>query len=585
MLSEAFLSELKYRCDIESVVSRYVSLKRRGKVLTGLCPFHLEKTPSFTVYPETQSFYCFGCGAGGDVITFIKKIENLEYMDAVRMLAEQAGIDIPDDTTDDKTKNRRLRMLEMNRLAGRFFYDTLMSDTGRYARSYLVERGLSKKIINRFGIGYADSNHYSLVNYLNSKGYDNDEINDAYLGKKAQKGYMYDVFIDRIMFPIIDLRGGIIGFGGRRLGENGPKYLNSSDTYVYKKSKNLFALNIAKNTKRDELILCEGYMDVVSLHQAGFDNAVATLGTALTDEQARLISTYTSNAVLSYDSDEAGQKATRRAVDIFDRTGIKTKILSIPNAKDPDEFIKKFGADKFDYLLKNTNSSTEYEIEKLFKTYNIDDPEQKIEFLQKFVSLMVGISNPIRREVYIGDISQKLSTEKSVIMSQVNMALKKKHSYDNKKEINDIHTFIESSPSTKGDFEKQKYPKEALASERLIGYLWNNPDRLNYLKDRISVEHIVSEINRELFTAVTDRIADGYVPDIMSLGGKVSDTAMSRISEILSYMNDKGVTDADFEEYISLLQIHKDSKSKQDIGNLSDEDFEDYLTKIAKSKM
>ncbi len=585
MLNEAFLSELRYKCDIESVVSRYVGIKRRGKILTGICPFHLEKSPSFTVYPDTQSFYCFGCGAGGDVITFIKKIENLEYMDAVRILAEQAGIEVPDDRSDDLTKNKRIRMLEMNRLAGRFFYDSLMGQNGKSARMYLADRGLSKNIVNRFGIGFADENSYSLVNYLKSKGYTNDEIKDAYLGKISQKGYMYDIFINRIMFPIIDLRGGIIGFGGRRLGENGPKYLNSSDTLVYKKSKNLFALNIAKNTKRDELILCEGYMDVVSLHLAGFDNAVATLGTALTEEQARLISTYTNNAVLSYDSDEAGQKATKRAVTIFDKAGIKTKILTIPNAKDPDEFIKKYGAEKFEILLKNTNTSTEYEIQKLFDTYDIENPEQKIEFLQKFVSIMVAISNPIRQEVYIGEIARKLNTDKSVLLTQVKLAVKKNTSYNEKKEINNIHTFIETSPLTKGDFEKQKFPKEALASERIIGYLWNNPDKLTYITEKITIEHIVSEFNRELYNVIVERISQGLLPNLVSLSGVVTETAIGRMGEILSYLNEKGIGDAEVDEYILLLQEHKNSKSKQDIGNLSDEDFENYLNTLAKNKM
>ena len=363
MLPESFLNELKYRTDIEQVISRYVQLRRRGRNLTGLCPFHAEKTPSFTVYPDTQSFYCFGCGAGGDAITFIKRMENLEYMEAVRTLAERVGLEVPEGTADDGSRQRKARILELNRAAARHFHKNLMSDIGREARAYLVGRGLSKSTVVGFGIGFAPESWNDLRDHLRGQGFSDEEMISAALVSPGKNGGCYDAFRNRIIFPIIDLRGGVIAFGGRNLGEQGPKYLNSGDTPVFKKSRNLFALGFAKNTKRPEMILCEGYMDVVALHQGGFDNAVATLGTALTPEQARLISGYTGTVVLSYDSDGPGQKATGRAISIFEDTGVKVRVLSIPDAKDPDEFIKKFGPERFELLLEGSAGAVDFEVE------------------------------------------------------------------------------------------------------------------------------------------------------------------------------------------------------------------------------
>ena len=289
MLPDQFLQELKYRSDIEQVIGSYVNLRRRGRTLSGLCPFHSEKSPSFTVYPENQSFYCFGCQAGGDVINFIRRIENLDYMEAVRFLAQRAGMQVPENAGDSRTAQLRKRILELNRDAARYFHRNLMSEAGRPGRAYLIGRGLTKSTITRFGIGYAGEGWDGLTTAMRQMGYTREELVAAHLANESQKGGIYDVFRNRAIFPIIDLRGNVIAFGGRNLGEQGPKYLNSSDTLVFKKSRNLFALNFAKNSDRSELILCEGYMDVVSMHQAGFTNAVATLGTALTEEQSRLI--------------------------------------------------------------------------------------------------------------------------------------------------------------------------------------------------------------------------------------------------------------------------------------------------------
>ena len=331
--------ELRNRADIESTISSYVNLKRAGRISKGLCPFHGEKTASFTVYPDTQSYYCFGCGNGGDVITFIKNIENLDYIDAVRFLADRVGLDVPDENSYDSTMNkRRLRMLEANREAARFFHKCLQTKEGAIGYRYFKGRGLTDETIVKFGLGFAPDSFNALTNYLISKGFTKEELVFANLARRSQKNpqNIYDNFRNRIMFPIIDVKGNVIAFGGRVMDDSKPKYLNTSDTLVYKKSMGVFALNLAKKSGKDSLILCEGYMDVIALHQAGFTNAVAGLGTALTSEQAQLLSRYASEILISYDADEAGQKAAARALTIFKKTNAKIKILRLSGGKDPD---------------------------------------------------------------------------------------------------------------------------------------------------------------------------------------------------------------------------------------------------------
>ena len=309
-LNESFLQELKFKTDIEDIISGYVSLKRRGSTSVGLCPFHNEKTPSFTVYNDTQSFYCFGCGAGGDAVTFIKKIENLDYIDAVKLLAQRAGLQMPEDNSfDESLSKKRRRILEINRESAKFYYSYLISPAGKAGLDYYLNRGLTANTIKRFGLGYAPDEWDSLLKHLKSKGYKVGEMVDAGVVKVGRNNNYYDTFKNRVMTPIIDVRGNVIAFGGRVLDNSKPKYINTSDTLVYKKTNELFALNLAKDNCSDTLILCEGYMDVIAMHQAGFTNAVAGCGTALTNEQVRLISRYTKEVILAYDADEAGQKA------------------------------------------------------------------------------------------------------------------------------------------------------------------------------------------------------------------------------------------------------------------------------------
>lgn len=364
-LSDSFLEQLRANTDIESVISPYVNLRRRGKNLVGLCPFHNEKTPSFTVYPENGSFYCFGCGVGGDVITFVRRMENLDYMEAVKQLADRVGMALPEDGYDDTLAKKRTAVLAANRAAAKFFHSQLFTDRGRHALNYFLDRGLTMKTIRHFGLGFAPDDWRALKNHLNEQGFDDILLESANLLRRSDKSgkvSYYDNFRNRVMFPIIDPRGNVIAFGGRVLDDSKPKYINTSDTLVYKKSNGVFALNFAKNGNDGKLIIAEGYMDVIALHQAGFTNAVACLGTALTKEQANLLSRYADEIILSYDADEAGQKATARALGIFGTTGMEIKVLRLTGGKDPDEIIKKYGAQRFRDIINGAANDTEYRL-------------------------------------------------------------------------------------------------------------------------------------------------------------------------------------------------------------------------------
>ena len=372
MIPQEYIQEVVRRNDIEEVIGQYVQLRRRGRTATGLCPFHNEKTPSFVVYPDTQSFYCFGCGAAGDVINFVRKYNNLGYVEAVKQLAGRAGMPLPEE--DDRESRARQRLLEINRCAARYFYENLNAKTpeAAMARRYWKEkRGLSDAAIRRFGLGYAPEDFGGLLHYLKRRGFSEEELETSGLVKRSAKGNLYDIFRHRVMVPIIDVRGAIIAFGGRVLDDSKPKYINSPETMVYHKSRTLFALNIAKKSKNRRYILCEGYMDVISMHEAGFDTAVCACGTALTPEQAKLLSEYADEVVLSYDSDEAGQKATERSLGILGSTTLKVSVLSYQGAKDPDEFIKKYGRERFEMLLNGTANPTEVQLKKSKAKYDL----------------------------------------------------------------------------------------------------------------------------------------------------------------------------------------------------------------------
>ena len=422
--SKELVEDIRARNDIVELIGSYVNLKRAGSNFSGLCPYHNEKTGSFTVFPATQSFYCFGCGAGGDAITFAMRSENLDYPGAVEFLAKRAGITIQLEENEDRGGISRRRIFDMNLEAAKYFRACLFDpEIGRAGMDYFVgKRKLPPIIIKRFGLGFAPNTFDSLTKHLKSKGYKDDEIQVAFLGRKMQKEdrtWTNDMFRNRVIFPVINTSGDIIAFGGRVLDDSKPKYLNTSDTPAFKKSKNLFALNYAKNHCAEQLILCEGYMDVIACHAAGFENAVATLGTALTQEQARLMAKHTKQVLIAYDSDEAGQNATKKAIRMLSEVGLEIKVLNMEGAKDPDEYIKKFGADKFKALLGAGKSGFEFKLDSTLGKYDVTLPEQKIRASAEICSHISEVYSSVEREVYIAMAAKRLSISEEVLKNDV----------------------------------------------------------------------------------------------------------------------------------------------------------------------
>lgn len=584
MLPDSFLLELKYRTDIEQLIGGYTQLKRSGRNLTGLCPFHSEKSPSFVVYTENQSFYCFGCGAGGDAITFVRRAENLDYLEAVRLLADRAGLPMPDDGADDAQRRQRMRIQEMNREAARWFHQQLMSDVGRRARAYLVDRGLSKATVTRFGLGYAPDRWNALTDYLRSKGYTTEEMTAAYLVQTNKKGHSYDVFRDRIIFPIIDLRGSVIAFGGRNLGEHGPKYLNSGDTPVFKKSRNLFALNFAKKSARKELILAEGYMDVIALHQGGFDNAVATLGTALTSEQARLVAQYTDQVIISYDSDGPGQEATRRATGILEQAGLKVRVLTMTGAKDPDEYIKKFGAQKFELLLNDSRNVLDYQIEQLRSQYDVTQSDGKVSFLQAFVRLMAQTANPIQREVYLSRICRDLEVDKQALTAQLEVAVRRQDAVKKRRESAQLRPFVFRGAEEHKDPDRLKNPRNFLAGEQIIAYLVRHPNAAEHISGRISPEEFISKTDSEIYRAVLEKLQSGGVAEAATLSSVLSPEQLGRFMEITTKEVYHGASESQLEDCIRSLKENYTQKTREELSSMEDDEFGRYIASITANK-
>lgn len=436
------IEEIEQRSDISDIISSYVSLQRAGSNLKGLCPFHSEKTPSFTVFPATRSFYCFGCGSGGDVFTFIMKVENLDYYGAVEFLAERAGIRIPKSDelhikNDDLT---RKRVYEINLEAAKFFRKCLFdSKIGSAGMNYLTEsRKLSMSVIKHFGLGFAPDSFNLFGDHMRSLGFKNEELNKCYLlGHSEKNGRYYDLFRNRIIFPIIDTSGNIIAFGGRVMDDSKPKYLNSSDTPGFKKSRNLFALNYAKNFCSEALILCEGYMDVIALHAAGFENAVATLGTAITSEQARIMARYTQKVIISYDSDAAGQNAADKAMRLLGEVGLDVKVLKLDGAKDPDEFIKKFGRDRFAMALSGSKSGFEHKLDNIIVKYDTNTVDGRIKAASDICSIISFYGSNVEREIYLSMTAERLGVPIESLRSDVEKIKKKQYREYRQKEGRD----------------------------------------------------------------------------------------------------------------------------------------------------
>ncbi len=581
-IPDSFLEAIRQSNDIVSVMSSYVNIKRTGRDHVCSCPFHSEKTPSCHIYSESQSFYCFGCGAGGDVITFIRLIERLDYVESVKFLAQRSGLSMPDDTYDSGGSNKRVRMLEMNREAARYFRDMLLLPQGKEGLDYLIGRGLTPNTIKKYGLGFAPDGWHNLQYHLRNKGYTDDEMEEAALITRNNNN-RYDKFRRRVMFPIIDRRGNVIAFGGRTLEKDAPaKYLNSDETLVFQKRENIFSLNFAKNTKESCFILCEGYMDVIALNQAGFDNAVATLGTAITASQANLIKRYTSEAVISYDSDNAGQKATVKAINLLGEAGVLARVLKIPDAKDPDEYIKKFGAESFRQLLSSTETAVDYEFGKLKVDINFDIPSGKSEFLKKAIAFLSELKNETERTVYISEAARLTGEQPSVIASLVKDRMKRNGYAERRAEERKLIRGQTVRDPINPD--AVKYPVEEKAERGIIAFLFHSPDRLTGIEKKIGEEDFPTEFNRKLYIFIRDRIKSGESLDISSIGGEFTADEVGRIIGICKQGDMLPYSLGRLEEYIAVLIKHRESKNRKSAAEMSDEELLRQVEEMRKKR-
>lgn len=584
-LPDYFLQELKSRLDIADVISSYVNLKRSGKNLVGLCPFHNEKTPSFSVSRENGFFHCFGCGAGGDVISFIRKIENLDYIEAVKLLADRAGLQMPESGVDDSMIRLRTRVLEINRETARFYNSCLMSDTGKKGLEYFTKRGLSPSLIKHFGLGYSPDSRFALVNRLSALGFTNDEMVSANVAFISRNGKPIDRFASRVMFPIIDLRGNVVAFGGRILTDEKPKYINTSDTPVYHKSSGLFAMNFAKENK-GQIILAEGYMDVISLHGAGFTGAIASLGTSLTTEQARIIARYTDKVIICYDMDEAGQKATQRAIPILRAAGLKVKVVAVPGGKDPDEYIRSGGKDgsaKFKALIEGSGNDVEYRLSKLRGNFDLETSEGKIGFLTAAVDVLGGIENSIERDVYAGKLSEELSVNKSSIIDQIEKTAKKNYREREKQRRRDDSRKM-SGAGDRINPDKIKNPKVSNAEECLIAYILLNPDGARLCSERLEPEKMRTEFNRRIYTALLQKAESVSNITLTDLSGDFTQEEMDRISRMIALSSGAGISKQDALNAINIITSEGVLFNADSIKNADMSQILDALSDLRKNK-
>ena len=583
MIPHEYIEELTRRTDIVELVGSYVQLKRKGRLYGGLCPFHSEKSPSFYVYPDTQSFYCFGCGAGGDAITFAKKINSIDYPEAVKLLAARAGM--PEPQEDDKTGRLRSRVLSMNKEAARFFHACLNStvEEARQARAYWRRRGLDDKTIVRFGLGYAPNDGQALYQYLRDKGYNQQELDASGLFKRSQSGRIYCLFWKRVMTPIFDLRGNIIAFGGRVLDDSKPKYVNSPETLVYHKSDTVFALQIAKRSASRRFVLCEGYMDVISMQQAGIDTAVCACGTALTPDQVRLISEYADEVILSYDSDEAGQKATLRSLELFRNSPVKVGVLQIPGAKDPDEYIKKYGAERFKALLDGVGNALDFRLGRLRSQYDLSQDAQRLEYVKQAVDLLAERSSPTEQEVYAGRLAEETNISKAAIMTQLETAVKKvgsKRRYEKKKaalqsgEMNQIKV-----PYTVGGSQALGIVS---AQQRLLAAILREPQYLDLVKDQLTAEQFIQPQQKELYEAMLRCREQGVDISLATLRAFVSEEALNELSHLAAQYSDVNCTPDDIRLYLDRIARGMPVASKA--ASMTNEELSSYFQSMREKK-
>ena len=549
-----------------------MTLKRRGKNLVGLCPFHSEKTPSFTVYPENGSFYCFGCGAGGDVITFVRRMENLDYVEAVKFLSQRAGLRMPEDGFDDTLSKRRQRILAANREAAKFFHAQLLLPENREALEYFTaNRRLSMQTIRHFGLGFAPNRWDALLRHMQSLGFSQTELADANLVRKSTRNEnsFYDAFRNRVMIPIIDVRGNVIAFGGRVLDDTKPKYINTSDTLVYKKSREVFALNFAKNSGERRLILCEGYMDVIALHQADFPFAVAGCGTALTQEQARLLSRYVDEIVLSYDADEAGQQALQKAIAIFSSIGMKVKVLKLSGGKDPDEILRKYGRERFLALLDGAANDIEYRILAEREKVDLTTDDGKVQFLKAVADYLAQIENPIELDIYTSRIASELSVDKAALSAQIGQIRARLHKQRKRDRMDEMTKSLTMHRDTLNP-EMAQHFRASKAEEAILTLLMNNNDFLAAVQSEISEDSFVTSFHRHVFSHMMQCWKECGVLDIPHLSAYFDPEEFGRVTRIFMNRASYANTLEECRECIRTLNEERDKND--DDPHLEDDD-------------
>lgn len=549
--SDDFLEQLREACPMETIAGNYVNLIRRGRHYVCNCPFHSEKSPSCTIFPDTQSFYCFGCGTGGDVITWVRRMENLEFTDAVKQLAEKSGLQVPNDREADRRAQLRTRIFAINRETANFYFRNLVAGNDKRGLQYFVSRQLKPETIKKYGLGYAPDSWNTLTDHLLKKGFTEEELLAANVAHRSGKGNLYDAFRGRVMFPIVDTRGAVIGFGGRVLDDSQPKYLNTAKTPVFDKGRNLFSLNFAKDSSSTHMILAEGYMDVIAINQAGFSNVVATLGTAITPEQARKLTQYAKEMIIAYDSDGPGQQATQKAINRFSEVGMPSRILHMTGAKDPDEFIKKYGSERFRLLLEQAGDAINFRLDRCENGLDTSTESGKVQLLKRVVSVLAEIQNPLEREVYLSRTANKWEISAEVLHQQVDRTIRSKRRLEATKEWKDIieHT-VRPEPQQP---QSGNHLRERKAEERILFYILSKPEESAWIVDEIKPEQFSSALFQQVLNAFQESVRQQTSFSLSSMGDVLSEGEMGKLSGIAARNQEVPVTKEEVQDCIRAL--------------------------------
>jgi len=585
-IPDSYLQDLRARTDVEQLISAYVNpLRRSGRLLMGLCPFHNEKTPSFAVYPDTSSFYCFGCGAGGDAISFVMRMEHLEYIEAVKQLSERAGMRLPEDGYDDALAKKRLRILSANREAAKFFHTQLREPRGRPGLDYwLGRRGLTPGTVKHFGLGYAPQEWDALLSHLRARGYAPEELVDANLVSRSEKNGRtshYDRFRGRVMVPILDLRGNVVAFGGRVLDDAKPKYINTSDTLAYKKGRDIYALHFAKNTANGRLILVEGYMDVIALHQAGFTQAVACLGTALTKDQAQLLSRYADEVVLSYDADEAGQAATQKALAVLGQTSLKLRVIHLTGGKDPDDILRAYGPEKYRQLLEGAANDIEFKLLAARGDLDLSVPAGKSDYLREAAKILARCG-AVERDIYASRLGEELSVGKEAILTQINQARRR----DGRRQERDHHRELmklQDAKRLKADPQRGLHPAAARAEERLLGLLLRHPDFYKSTRGKLQAEDFVTPFNREVCVKLFARLENGQGIEPELLSGAFTEQELNEAMRMRALAKEIANPLAELDGCAHKILEEKKGLEKVNVTQMDEEAYLDLFANMKKS--